>query len=139
MEIIHWRLYFAIGASETIEFNSQRLGTGTDTRTRLFIHHRNYLTSKNDPFATKEIAVNGTHAIEKIFQSFIGDRKLDQYRLTALGSGCRFWCQNALQDLETDGVLPGGTSVTLENWIKGLNTTHGNDLVPYPLLKGTFY
>ncbi|KAJ7454848.1 hypothetical protein FB451DRAFT_1184683 [Mycena latifolia] len=66
-------------------------------------------------------------------------RAWDRYQLNSLGSGCRFWCLTAMNDLEEVGFVKGGTGTRITKCIQQVHNMYGNAWVPFPLIQGTFY
>lgn len=137
---VHWRLYFQLdtfSGVHSVEFNSQKVSQ--DGLTALYVEHRSYKVSTKSPtIGQLSISVPPGITVQHVIDLALRNRR-DQYRLTTGGSGCRYWCQTFINDLENARYVPGGASRDVELFMQGLNRHFGNQWVPYPLYQGTFY
>ena len=108
---VHWRLFFQLGM-QSIEFNSQK--RTADGITTLYIDHRQYKCSNRQPsIGEMEINLSRPFKVQEIVDFILGKGR-DRYKLTEGGSGCRYWCQTVVHDLEDNHFVRGGSSDALE-------------------------
>lgn len=116
---VHWCIYFQLDTrhilpvdpsriAQSIEFNSQKLQM--DGFTWLYIHFRDFHHS-NMQTTMGEFEIPMIRVTVQQLLDFVLQRKRDQYRLNAEGSGCRFWCKTVIGDLKQAGwIVPGRDS-----------------------------
>jgi len=133
----HFRLFLQIkcGAVRSVEVNSQELKKGNH-KTRLFIVARQYPNSSNNVAAFQEFPTGGTTTVQD-FLNVIFERKMDQYQLSEQGSGCRYWCLQAMVAFEKAGLMPGGTSGKVAHWVSDVVQRLG--MIPQETVQGQFY
>ncbi|KAJ7740875.1 hypothetical protein B0H14DRAFT_2407449, partial [Mycena olivaceomarginata] len=137
----HWRLFFLLSDGNSVEFNSQQLQSG-NKMTRLYITYRTYHFSTRSAVRGNiytNIQGHVTVTVGNIIQLLVHQKLRDRYQLNPLGSGCRFWCQTAIADLEQASYIAPGSAATIEANLQQLNRRYGKTWVPYPLIQGTFY
>ncbi|TDL27576.1 hypothetical protein BD410DRAFT_427820 [Rickenella mellea] len=71
-------------------------------------------------------------------KALIMEKKRDRYKLDDSGSGCRYWCQIVLGDLEDGGFVTPGTTAQFLTTIDALAAKNPEGF-PLPVRKGTFY
>ncbi|EPQ56141.1 hypothetical protein GLOTRDRAFT_128097 [Gloeophyllum trabeum ATCC 11539] len=135
--VIHWRLFGQIGGGHSVELNSPKLDYHMNTR--MFITHRTYESSdrSDDKFGEK-FAFQMPVTVDEVI-SLLLERKRDQYVLYGTGSGCRFWCETVMADFESVGWFAPGTVQLAHQWLDGIAGIVGQEKMPMPMVKGTFF
>lgn len=71
---------------------------------------------------------------------YLVDKGLHRYRFDETFSGCRYWCDKALECLEAEGILAEGSAASFETYIEQLGKNLNQEArYPVPVRKGSFY
>jgi hypothetical protein len=134
--VVHWRLFCQIGRGASVEINNQKL-QATDLLTRLYFTYRQYITSNRSTVVdTLDIGPSQGLTANHII-SLLLHKGRDRYQLSQDGSGCRFWCETVIADLEGASYITSGSTANACVFLDGVANRVGLERMPNP--HGTFY
>lgn len=136
----HFRLFCVIDEDNSVELQTFRLSTSTGI-CRLLVIDRNYASSNKNQLDKHEMpCVEGREfTIKEVIDYILHVKKRYKYLFDCdTGSGCRYWCNVVVQDLEDFGLLPVGTTVAMVTWGDRVAETD-REHMNIPATQGIFY
>ncbi|CAL1700402.1 unnamed protein product [Somion occarium] len=136
----HFRIFCVFDDDESVELQAFRISV-TSGITNMMVLERHYRVTDKSVLSehAMQCRKDQTFTVQQIIDHLIVVKKRHQYRFDrATGSGCRYWCNVVVKDLEDLGLLPEGSAAATEQW--------GNEVAEMdrasmnvPATQGTFY
>ena len=139
--VLHYRLFLSIDDNTSVIIDPIPSATDQDLRQTIFT-----ISSPPDidsiqkgwvAFRTFETLCRVTP--EQVL-GYLVDKGLHRYRFDETFSGCRYWCDKAVECLEAQGAVAEGSAATFETHIEQLGKSLNQEArYPVPVRKGSFY
>ncbi|KAK7696304.1 hypothetical protein QCA50_000958 [Cerrena zonata] len=135
-----FRLFLVINRKASVELQTYRLSQATGICNVLVIRRKYVFSTKNLVQQHQMLCANeGNLTVEQVINHIIHVKERYKYKFDCeTGSGCRYWCNIVVQDLEDLGLLSAGTAAGMLEWGDGvaeLDRSH----MSIPATPGTFY
>ncbi len=134
-DLYHWRFYATMSTLRSVLFD---MTPGSDGQTgTLMISSKSTSATTSSHYSSYNISLATEYTIGQLVDWFKKE-KMDQYRFTSEGTGCRHWCVEVLKKLEDEKILSIGSTdqflhfLASESELKPLS-------VPKITGQGTFY
>lgn len=138
--VLHWIVYCNIGSGRALRLDMLP-GGGPDGMTgclQVVVCDAPRLQDLTASFITSTSLsqnITGQSVVDLLLEA---PRTRNRYKYDETESGCRFWCQTVLGDLELAGMLPSGSSAEFNRYVL-LKSEENSARFPMPTRRGTFY
>lgn len=136
----YFRLFCAISEEKSVEFQAFRISASSGI-CRVFAKERPYASTNKNLVAEHRMpcSTESTFTAKQVVEYVIHEKKRYQYTYDKkTGSGCRYWCNVVVQDLEELGLLPPGSASGMVEWGDGVARSDP-EWMPEKAVEGTFY
>ena len=136
--VYHWVFYARLAdAARSVIFDMSP-GVG-EPPTGVLIVTSVPLATSDGPEVLEHPFVPAAAITPDAFLAFVVARGLDRFRFTPEGTGCRNWCRDVLSGMEETGLVPAGTPDGFQAWLEAMSAEVGEERIPMPGARGTFY
>jgi len=139
--VLHYRLFLAVDDNVSVVIDPTPSALDLDMRQTVFtISTASTVEGIQQSWtAYKTFKVLRQISAEEVLEQLIGEG-LHRYRFDETFSGCRYWCDIAIESLEASGILEKGSASAFESYIQQLGKIPGQEArYPMPVRKGAFY
>jgi hypothetical protein len=135
--VLHWHLFLSLQGGHHVSVDMPPVGA--DGRTGVLIMRSLEGTSDGgEPVAKFSREAEQSDTTAQAVLDLLIARGRNKYRYTDDGSGCRYWCEVVLGDLEEMGLVAKGSGAEFATLVEERSKDQPGRY-PWPTRKGMFY